>query len=328
MNELIEFLTSKQIIIVYCISFLACLLCFIIYIVEKNSDSYKKKHNTRELNKLVAQIKDKFIDSEEESIETLDEPVLQIESNDNSAVHDMLESTLQLDSIADLEDDKVELLDEEPVIIEPIDIVVDVDETEKEEDELEYTTIEPDMETAQLELKKLTEELRKQADTEIEVTGELSLSSFEEQQEENAIISLEELIKRGKEIYKSNEENQYVDEKTMPISLQELEAQSGNVAATYDEPFLIENVISKEEKEEVEREIKKEQPKLHMDDFNSIGPKFKSSPIISPVFGIERKEASSELELENTANFEKFDEEIRKTNEFLMTLQELQHKLE
>ena len=65
-----------------------------------------------------------------------------------------------------------------------------------------------------------------------------------------------------------------------------------------------------------------------MDDFNSIGPKFKSSPIISPVFGIERKEASSELELENTANFEKFDEEIRKTNEFLMTLQELQHKLE
>ena len=58
-------------------------------------------------------------------------------------------------------------------------------------------------------------------------------------------LSIEELIKRGKEIYKSNEENQYVDEKTMPISLQELEAQSGNVAATYDEPFLIENVISK-----------------------------------------------------------------------------------
>ena len=112
----------------------------------------------------------------------------------------------------------------------------------------------------------------------------------------------------------------------MPISIQELEEQSGNVAASYDEPFLIENVISKEEKAEVEREAKKDEQKLHLDDFNTIGPRFKNSPIISPVFGIEKKD--SELELENTANYEKFDQEIKKTNEFLMTLQELQHKLD
>ena len=311
MNELIEFLTSKEIMIVYCISFLACLLCFIIYIVEKNSENYKKKHNTRELNKLVAQIKDKF--GEAEPVEELDEPVLEID-DESSAVHDMLESTLQLDSIENLED--VEEIDEEPVIIEPIDIVAD-------EDELEYTSIEPDQVTAQLELKRLTEELRKNA--EIEVTGELSLANFEEQQEENAIISLEELIKKGKDIYKANELTQYVDEKTMPISIQELEVQSGNKAASYDEPFLIENVISQEEKAEVEREVSKEQQKLHLDDFNSIGPRFKSSPIISPVFGIER-EVTNELELENTANYEKFDQELNKSNEFLVTLQELQNK--
>ena len=58
--------------------------------------------------------------------------------------------------------------------------------------------------------------------------------------------------------------------------------------------------------------------------------KFKSSPVISPVFGIERPEinSSSDIELENTANYEKLDEEIRKTNEFLMTLKELQSKLD
>ena len=58
--------------------------------------------------------------------------------------------------------------------------------------------------------------------------------------------------------------------------------------------------------------------------------KFQSSPVISPVFGIERPavQSNSDIELENTANYEKLDEEIRKTNEFLMTLKELQKKLD
>ena len=317
MNELIQFLTSKDIIIVYCISFLACLLCFVIYIVEKNSDNYKKKHNTRELNKLVAQIKDKFVEAE--PIESMEEPVLEINDNQASAVNDMLESTLQLDSIEKLEDVEE---DEEPFIIEDIDIVKDVYEEIVEEPELEYTSIEPDRETAQLELKKITEELRKNA--EIEATGELSLTNFEEQQEENAIISLEELLKRGKDIYRENELTQYVDENTMPISLQELDIQSGNTAKVYDEPFLIENVISKEEKAEVEQEIMKEENR-NLNEIDSVESRFKNSPIISPVFGIEKK---SELELENTANFEKFDKELNRNNEFLMTFKELQNKLE
>ena len=325
MNELIEFLTSKEIIIVYCISFLACLLCFIIYIVEKNSDNHKKKHNTRELNKLVEQIKGKLNVSEAEAIEDVEEPVLQEINNESSAVHDMIESTLQLDSIEKLADDHIEE-DEEPVIIENIDIVQEEPEViEKQEEELEYTTIEPDQETAQLELKRLTEELRKNAL--IEEAGEKSIVNYEEQQEENAIISLEELLQRGKDIYKANELKQYEDEATMPISIKELEEQSGNSAKEYTEPFLIENVISKEEKAEVEKEVEKAKPKLRMDDFKTIGSKFKSSPIISPVFGIERKEPEK-IELENTANYEKLDQELKKSNEFLMTLQELQHKLD
>ena len=62
---------------------------------------------------MVAQIKDKF--GEAEPIETLDEPVLEINAEDSSAVNDMLESTLQLDSIENLEDE-IEV-DEEPSLI-------------------------------------------------------------------------------------------------------------------------------------------------------------------------------------------------------------------
>lgn len=54
--------------------------------------------------------------------------------------------------------------------------------------------------------------------------------------------------------------------------------------------------------------------------------KFQSRPIISLIYGIARKETTDNLELENTANYEKLDEEIKKTNELLMILKELQKK--
>ena len=53
------------------------------------------------------------------------------------------------------------------------------------------------------------------------------------------------------------------------------------------------------------------------------------SPIISPIYGIEEPvKKNNTLELENTANLQKFDDEIRKTNEFLNKLRELQEKLD
>jgi len=58
--------------------------------------------------------------------------------------------------------------------------------------------------------------------------------------------------------------------------------------------------------------------------------KFHNSPIISPIYGIEKinNVEKNDLELENTANYEKLDQEIKKTNEFLMTLKDLQEKLD
>ena len=331
MNELLEFLTSGEIMIVYCVALVASLLCVIIYIVEKNNDGRRKRQNTKELNKLVEQIKEEIevekpvSYSEEPVLYTVDhteEPILYTMDHEESAVNELLEPTIELESIADLGiNEEVEEI-AEPVIIEPIEIEEVKEESVAVEEELEYTTIEPDEETAKLELQKLTEELQKQES--IEKVVETSVNKYEESQEENAIISLEELLSKGKEIYEANEVNQY-DEENEPISIQEL----GNIKE-YTEPFVMENVMSDAEKLEVEQEVQRE--KVHLDDFYTINEnsdkvdvtKFKSSPFISPVFGIEK---SNELELENTANYEKFDQEIKKTSEFITTLKELQDKL-
>jgi hypothetical protein len=359
MNDLIEFLTSKEIIVVYIVALVACLLCFIIYMVEKNTEKRRRRQNTRELNKLVEEVREEeHIKDEPVQYET---PVLQpIEStNEASSVVELLESTAELEGVKTQENEGVK--DSEPVIIETVNKpeevsieevinerqthevneVLNVEAKEEAKEELQYTSIEPDQATAQLELKKLTEELRKQEEEkqEIEQVNEnIALTNYEEEQEENAIISLEELVRKSKEMYEANELSQYADEGNEPISLQDLERQMGErKSAAYDEPFIISEVVPVEELEE---EATSENNKVVLDDLNTISvsntqveekqtdKKFHSSPIISPIYGIEKTESSNDLELENTANYDKLDEEIKKTNEFLMTLKELQKKLD
>ncbi len=320
MQDLIEFLTSKDILIVYAITGFACFLCFVIYLVDKNNIRFRQRHNTKELNKLVEMVKEKegIVDEPEVN----EEPVLEV-----------IEETPKEE--ATVEEAALEAPVRDEVIVEPLSIQQEEEtslqdvEPEKVEDELEYTSIEPDQATAQLELKKLTEELQKQE----EEPENIALTNYEEQQEENAIISLEELVKKSKDMYAANELTQYADEGNEPISLEELEKKDLVNTTTFKEPFVIENVVPEEEL--VEESIENKQ-KVVLQDFQSFEPKeapkevkrFKNSPIISPIFGIEKEESDNDIELENTADYEKLDAEIKKTNEFLMTLRELQKKLD
>lgn len=388
MNELIAFLTSKEIIVVYIIAGAACLLCFAVYLVEKNNEKFRRRHNTRELNKLVDQIKEETREKEQISSASYEKPDLEVLTTNNNAasVVEMLESTAEMQKFEEVKEEKnqtevikkVEVQKEvaEPVMVEPIiqefkvepiieeaeelkqekitpieekEVIIDkkdiIDSGEIKETELQYTSIEPDQATAKLELEKLTEELKKQE--QLEENENIALTNYEEEQEENAIISLEELVKKSKEMYAANELSQYADEGNEPISLQDLEKQMGDVKApSYDEPFIIENVVPEEELTSniIEDSTKEIKETVALDDFNTVkiesnkeeltpiatNKKFQSSPIISPIYGIEKHEAvsSAELELENTANYDKLDEEIKKTNEFLMTLKELQKKLD
>ncbi len=460
MSSLIDFLTSKEIIVVYIVAAFACLLCFVIYLVEKNTVNFKRKLNTKKLNKLVEEndeidleinenfkkkevaqnknleassvseliestlvmdkkeektaskeidlntkslnfFEDKKVDFVEkgvnaieekeslnknmeevlktskidlmEDIELLDDENEEREINSkslddkksetvelmaskietiknsdyNKNNNENLESFPKEDKI-NLKDDTTELLDgdidlnnetleliaeQEKVELEAQETIEELDLDNKKKDlednELEYTSIEPDPETAKLELEKITEELKKQENI---FDNNIALTNYEEEQEENAIISLEELMKKSKEMYAANEVHQYADEGNEPISLQDLEARVAQDKLTNNNETFVNKSISREEVLEtkmdntevetleiLETNIKSESEKRTR--------KFRSSPIISPIYGIE-KTNDNELELENTANYEKLDEEIKKTNEFLMTLRELQSKLD
>ena len=192
-----------------------------------------------------------------------------------------------------------------------------------EDSELEKTR-------AQIELKNLKEELikadkleREKQQQELEKTKEIEIieekktepenidnkiDEFEKAQEENAIISIDQLNEVGDKIYDSIEETQYKDEGNEPISIAELEKLYNSV---------------NEETEIIEEEKKEENTiNIPVDEF-----KFKKSPIISPVYGINKDETVNNISVENTANLDKLSEEIRKTNEFLNTLKELRKNL-
>jgi len=328
MNDLLQFLTSQEIIIVYMIAALACLICFIVYLVERNNENLKRKHNTKELNKLVEEIRENL--TEEELAMFDDDPVME---------------TIE----------EVAMSQEDPIVIGPIEVeenleatpapIISEEQMEEAspvvEEELEYTTIEPDEATAKLELQKLKEQLEKEETMKLE--PEEIVNQYEAEQEKQAIISLDELLSKSKEMYEANELTQYKDEGNEPISIQDLEMQVNRQAAYYDEPFIIANVVPEEElkagiNEAFEQVEEKEV--LHMDDFTTIKEetvnpvvtvqekkKFQCSPIISPIFGIERDPArDNAIALENTANYEKLDAAIRQNSEFYLSMSELEGK--
>ncbi len=154
---------------------------------------------------------------------------------------------------------------------------------------------------------------------------EEQIAKHEDEQEEKAIISVEELNKLSDEVYDANENFQttYQDEGNEPITLMELEDlyNTRELETVKLDDF---NTIAPES----EKVVIKEDDIKRLEDLPPIAMehKFKSSPFISPVYGISENKES--LELEQTANLDKLNDEIKKTNEFLKTLKELQKNLD
>lgn len=389
MRDLVEFLTSQEIMIVYAIAFGLCVFCVVSYIVKINSSKYRMKNNTRELNKLVGEIKEQtteeeisYLDDKEDSFQG---PVLEnvttnndLKMDEGSSVIELLESTAEIQGTVSEQSksSEVEEIEElEPIIIEPIVSLennintsdtnkvevnnenetesnsnesevefVSQESQEKQEEVLQYTSVEPSPEDARRELDRLKEELTLQQAQEDEMEN-IALNNYEEEQEANAIISLEELVQKSKDMYEANELTQYADEGNEPISLQDLERKLDKKASELEDTFIIENAVNGDELLEAEEENNEavivNSEAINTNTVNTVSVRempeisseriFKSSPIISPIYGIEKKDTNmspTEIELENTANYDKLDEEIKKTNEFLMTLRELQKKLD
>ena len=370
-EDIIDFLATKEVLIVLAIIGLILFVYFILWFHEfmkKHEKKKKLQNNTMELNKLVAEVREAekketatSIVKEESPKERLEEEkidakVNEVVENNNSIKTSVVEEVRPHESIKEIVSSKmtsspievqpvVVSIDETPVnandsimlndkfeekveILEP-NVITPVESPKNEEEVIKYKDEVYTESEAKKELERITEELKKLENE--DKCENIELTKFETEQEENAIISLDELIAKGKTITEQNEVREYQDDGNEPISIQELEERYKK---------------EKKEIEVLEEEPKLEKTKLSIDDFLSAKPYEKAvplkeaytekkstyhpSPIISPIYGIEEEPVrkNTTLELENTANLQKFDEEIRKTNEFLSKLKELQEKLD
>ena len=177
-------------------------------------------------------------------------------------------------------DEEIESLDLEPPMIKKIETVeTNLDNKEK----------------ALVELSKIEDTLEHQ------VSLEDTLTNLETIEEENAIISYQELLENTNELTTVME-----DDGDEPITLDEVfKLFNGN----NDDGIVINESLEALPIEEA-----------YQGEFNS-------SPYLSPINGVEG-ENLADIQLENTANLEKLDKEIRKTNQFLNILNELKKNLE
>ncbi len=168
----------------------------------------------------------------------------------------------------------------------------EIENLEDDLDDVNITKIETDegltrQETAQLELAKIEEEL------EHSLSLEDTITNLEAIEEENAIISYQDLVNNN-DI--NSETVSYDDDGNEPISINEVFQMFNNQTSKIEKPEL------------------KELESFNQTYLYNVSP--------------SETESLSEIQLENTANLEKLEKEIRKTNKFLNILNELKKNLD
>jgi len=182
--------------------------------------------------------------------------------------------------------EEIEVLDfDEPVLVKKENL----NEVSFVEEEVSYVSVNNEKEEAIRELERVTLELEMVDNKD---PFEDTITNFEIEQEENAIISLDELTKISNNLYDSNEYVQYDD---------------GN------EPITIDEVINKYNNN-LQNEVDNTNNLLVNNVMDDIVPKTR----------VERLEY--EMAFENTANLDKLDMEMRRTNDFLNSLKEVHEK--
>ena len=196
---------------------------------------------------------------------------------------------------------------EEPIVGEDIEKAKALEELEEVKEELDKTENQEYLNEEEIQIEPVIEEIKIP-------TMEEEVERFESDQEEHAIISVEELTRASQNITEEEIEA-YEDDGNEPISIKELEEMYKSVE---------EDIVDIQDEEKItlpDFEIKVKSAIDVYEDKN-----FKNTPVISPVFGVKQTESS--INLEHTANLDKLNDEIKKTNEFLSMLKELRKNLD
>ena len=259
--------TQRELMIMGLILGSLILIILILIISEKfgNKESVDILEDDTSLEKPVEKIETENIIENKEEVEEIKQEVKPLEINELAVKQDEIEELI---------------IDDEPII--------------KKIESPEVLSIEP-VEKAKMELLKAEEEIVNQPSLED------TLTNLETIEEENAIISYQELLENTNDLTMALEDD-------------------GDEPITLDEVFKLFNgsndngIVINEALEAIPIE-------------DAYHGEFNSTPYLSPINGVE-SESLAEIQLENTANLEKLDKEIRKTNQFLNILNELKKNLE
>lgn len=188
------------------------------------------------------------------------------------------------------------------------------------------------------EAKKAIEEAAKKLVYE-EQSDIVTPTFFEKMQEENSIISYDELMSKNLDFDLSNEQV-LEDDGNEPITIDELykfhekddkeDKDLDKLDVSKDEKSYKINAIDEDSVIDSFKDSSKDDDEKMVYYVNSESKKFKNSQVISPVFGVKRdviykKEYN---ELGETIDIKELDMEIKKTEEFLKQLKRLKDKLD
>ena len=261
--DFLNLFTEKELIIMLSV------VCFLLLIVIVLT-----------ISELLNRKKEIILEEEQEELSPIQKEEM-IEMNTQAQEEVLENNNIEIQEVNEVfTDEEIESLDLEPPMIKKIETVeTNLDNKEK----------------ALVELAKIEDTLEHQ------ISLEDTLTNLETIEEENAIISYQELLENTNELTTVME-----DDGDEPITLDEVfKLFNGN----NDDGIVINESLEALPIEEA-----------YQGEFNS-------SPYLSPINGVEG-ENLADIQLENTANLEKLDKEIRKTNQFLNILNELKKNLE
>ena len=304
MEKITNLLNENGVLVIIGIIVVIVFLLFIILLIErKNKLKYNKEYTLQE------NLEDYDGDIEDNNNISLDK------NKDNKHLEDILKIK-KLENIE--KTDKVDKLDKN-IPAEEEHIIYKEEETPKE-------------------AKKAIEEAAKKLVYE-EQSDIVTPTFFEKMQEENSIISYDELMSKNLDFDLSNEQV-LEDDGNEPITIDELykfhekddkeDTDLDKLDVSKDEKSYKINAIDEDSVIDSFKDSSKDDDDKMVYYVNSESKKFKNSQVISPVFGVKRdviykKEYN---ELGETIDIKELDMEIKKTEEFLKQLKRLKDKLD
>lgn len=325
MAEFLEFLSNNELTIIICLMVVIFGLVLTIVIIDIFSRRINNSNMEIEQDNLYDEELDKTnIDINTSGLGMVADSTL-LDEIDVEAVTKNLEKTQEIEEIKYVEED--EDLEKTKALLELETIKKELEKLENQEyldEEPEVTVEEVSSEIEETPIQDEQPRLEEVQEIEHPIktpTIEDEVEKFESDQEEHAIISVEELT-RASESITDEEIEAYEDDGNEPISIKELEAMYKSIEEPIQEEIKIEVNEDKEEKITLPDFDIKVKPIVDVyEDKN-----FKNTPVISPVYGLKQTESS--IALEQTANLDKLNDEMKKTNEFLSTLKELRKNLD